>query len=75
MAVTAGSIGPQIRQEFAAYFHTSVAAIRQALALVLLIGLPAGDLDLRPDKDLLMLKSANGSEFTLNVATATLAPK
>jgi len=47
-----------MRQAFAAYFHTSVAAIRQAEARVLIIGLSASDLDLLPDKDLLMLPFA-----------------
>ena len=58
VAVTAGSIGPQMRQAFVPYFHTSIAAIHKAGARALVIGLAADDLDLPTDQEVLALPFA-----------------
>lgn len=58
VAVTAGSIGPEMRRAFAPYFRTSIAAIRRAGARALLIGLAADDLDEPPGEDVLALPFA-----------------
>lgn len=61
--VTAGSIGPHTRQAFLPYFRTSIAAIRQAGARALVIGLEASDLDVPLDGDVLALPFAPYSEI------------
>jgi UDP:flavonoid glycosyltransferase YjiC (YdhE family) len=58
VAVTAGSIGPEMRRAFAPYFRTSLAAIRQAGARALLIGLAVDDLEEPPGEDVLALPFA-----------------
>jgi UDP:flavonoid glycosyltransferase YjiC (YdhE family) len=58
VVVTAGSIGPIMRQAFAPYFHTSIAAIHQAGARALVIGVSAADLDLPGDRDVMALPFA-----------------
>jgi UDP:flavonoid glycosyltransferase YjiC (YdhE family) len=58
VAVTAGSIGPEMRRAFAPYFHASIAAIRQVGARALLIGLTADDLEELPVEGVLALPFA-----------------
>lgn len=53
VAVTAGSIGPEMRRAFIPYFRTSIAAIHQAGARALVIGLEDSDLGLPPDQGVL----------------------
>ncbi len=62
VAVTAGSIGPEVRQAFQPYFHTSIAAIRRAGARALVIGVTAADLGLPPERDVFALPFAPYSE-------------
>ena len=56
--VTAGSIGPEMRRAFLPYFRTSIAAIHQAGARALVIGLAPSDLGEPPDQGVLALPFA-----------------
>lgn len=58
VAVTAGSLGPSMRQAFTPYFRTSIAAIRQVGARALVFGTSAADLSLSLDEDVFALPFA-----------------